>query len=95
MTPRASSETVVESVSSTVEAVSVPDSVRSTAVQDGPATVAQSATPLPTPQRAMDTGLVDLAGGLPPGALFFLGGLVVLGAVAGWWYWRSYRPLYG
>lgn len=42
-----------------------------------------------------DSGVFDLAGGLPPGLLFFLGGLVVLVAVGGWWYYRSYRPLYG
>ncbi|MDZ7702442.1 MAG: helix-turn-helix domain-containing protein [Halobacteriales archaeon] len=59
----------------------------------------QAATPTSTPEPmtafGADPGLFDLAGGLPPGALFFLGGLVVLGAVAGWWYFRSYRPLYG
>jgi DNA-binding transcriptional ArsR family regulator len=29
------------------------------------------------------------AAGLPPGVLFFLGGLLVLCCVAGWWYWRK------
>lgn len=52
-------------------------------------------TPEPTTVAAADPGLFDLGGGLPPGLAFFLGGLVVLAAVAAWWYWRSYRPLYG
>jgi DNA-binding transcriptional ArsR family regulator len=59
------------------------------------ATATPTRTPEPTTVAAADPGLFDLGGGLPPGALFFLGGLVVLGAVTAWWYWRSYRPLYG
>ncbi|ELZ01299.1 ArsR family transcriptional regulator [Natrialba chahannaoensis JCM 10990] len=30
---------------------------------------------------------------VPPGLLFFLGGLVVLFGVSAYWYWRAYRPM--
>lgn len=76
----------------TPEATGTPE-IAETAVQE--ATTTPSPTPAPTPTPATETGLVDLVGGLPPGALFFLGGLVVLVGVASWWYWRRYRPLYG
>ena len=65
-----------------------------------PAPMAEAtATPPPTTAPGTtvlaDGGVVDLAGGLPPGLLFFLGGLAVLAVVAGWWYARHFRPLYG
>ena len=40
----------------------------------------------------MNPGLI---GGVPPGALFFAGGLVVIALVAGWWYLTRFRPMYG
>ncbi|WP_247002436.1 ArsR/SmtB family transcription factor [Halosolutus gelatinilyticus] len=40
--------------------------------------------------EAIDTAF----GSIPPGMLFFLGGLVVLLAVAIYWYWFAYRPQY-
>ena len=73
-------------------------------------TPAPTATPAPTPeptQLVQDTvtepmtttaatGMeTQLFGGLPPGALFFAGGLVVIALVAGWWYLTRYRPMYG
>jgi DNA-binding transcriptional ArsR family regulator len=39
-------------------------------------------------------GAVDTALSLPPGALFFAGGLAVIAAGAAWWYWSEYRPMY-
>ncbi|MFB6146178.1 MAG: ArsR/SmtB family transcription factor [Halobacteriaceae archaeon] len=43
-------------------------------------------------RRAMQTASAESAAGpsfpFPPGALFFLGGLVALAVVAGWWAWR-------
>jgi DNA-binding transcriptional ArsR family regulator len=69
-----------------------------TVVQEATPTSTPTPTPTRTPEPMTVTesggGMVDFAGGLPPGALFFLGGVVVLGAVAAWWYFRSYRPLY-
>jgi hypothetical protein len=72
-------------------------------------TPAPTATPAPTPEQTqlvqdtvseqmtttapgMEAGLI---GGVPPGALFFAGGLVVIGLVAGWWYLARFRPMYG
>ncbi len=37
------------------------------------------------------TDVLDAASTLPPGLLFFLGGLVVLTVVVGYWYWSSRR----
>ena len=48
-------------------------------------------TPAPdTPVADMGPEAAETATILPPGALFFLGGLVVLLAVTVWWYWRAY-----
>lgn len=53
---------------------------------------AEVETPIETP--APDAPVADMGPEattmLPPGALFFLGGLVVLLAVTLWWYWRAY-----
>lgn len=91
------------------EAATVTEQATGTAApsptQDATQTVVReatpTATPTPMPTRTAEPmtvtesgGVIEFAGGLPPGALFFLGGVVVLGAVAGWWYLRSYRPLY-
>ena len=43
----------------------------------------------------LDSGLLEAVLGVPPGAIFFAGGLLVLVLIAGWWYLRRYRPLYG
>lgn len=64
-----------------------------TVVMESTEITSPTPSPTPTPTAAPDITVLDP--GLPPGLLFFLGGLVVLAAVAGWWYWRHYRPLYG
>lgn len=52
-----------------------------------------AATQMTTDAAAgMNPGLI---GGVPPGALFFAGGLVVIALVAGWWYLTRFRPMYG
>lgn len=77
-------------------ATSTPTSTPSenaTTVLEATEAVSPTPSPTPTPTAAPDVAVLDP--GLPPGLLFFLGGLLVLAAVAGWWYWRRYRPLYG
>ncbi|APW97735.1 transcriptional regulator [Halobiforma lacisalsi AJ5] len=41
-----------------------------------------------------DGGADAIFNTIPPGALFFLGGLVVLLAVTCYWYWYRYRPMH-
>ncbi|WP_339102318.1 helix-turn-helix domain-containing protein [Haloterrigena salinisoli] len=57
----------------------------------------ENATGNETVDGAAD-GAADVADAIfdvaPPGLLFFLGGLLVLLAVAGYWYWYRYRPAY-
>jgi DNA-binding transcriptional ArsR family regulator len=100
-TPSAeATQTVTEQATGTPMASPTPEATQ-TVVQKATRTATTSPTPVPTrtpePTAVVDaeSGLVEMAGGFPPGGLFFLGGLVVLGSVAGWWYFRRYRPLYG
>ena len=73
-----------------------PTEAPDTVVVEETVAATRTATPEPTTALGMaEGGLIDPLGSLPPGGLFFLGGLVVLAAVAAWWYFRSYRPLYG
>lgn len=58
------------------------------------ATPTGSPTTTPDPQLVADGG-VDLVGQIPPGAIFFAGGLAVVAAVSAWWYLHHYRPMYG
>jgi len=73
-------------------------------VTDPPATTSTGG-PTPTdPSTPIDTladatpttvgSVADVAPSVPPGALFFAGGLAVIAAGAAWWYWSEYRPMY-
>lgn len=57
------------------------------------ATTTASPTPIPGGSSGGSLIPIDFTGGVPPGILFFTGGLLILGIVAVWWYWHYYRPL--
>ncbi len=45
--------------------------------------------------RTAVDGAADSVLTVPPGALFFIGGAVMIAATVAWWYWDRYRPMYG
>jgi DNA-binding transcriptional ArsR family regulator len=76
-----------------------------TATEPSTPTPTDSPTPTPTDSPTPTETVIDATGttvdgavdatlSLPPGALFFAGGLAVIAAGAAWWYWTEYRPLY-
>lgn len=46
-----------------------------------------TATPVGTESGILET----VVGGVPPGLVFFAGGLLVLILISAWWYWTDYR----
>jgi len=73
-----------------------------TATPSPTATATPSPTETPTPIETVTDATttvadsaVDAASSVPPGALFFAGGLAVIAAGTAWWYWSQYRPMYG
>ena len=85
----------VTNTTTEVAATSTPAPTPSPAATAEPTQLVQetATAPMTTDAAAgMDPGLI---GGLPPGALFFAGGLAVIALVAGYWYLSRFRPMYG
>ncbi|MFB6104468.1 MAG: ArsR/SmtB family transcription factor [Halobacteriaceae archaeon] len=80
--------TLVETLGAGPTRVGTPGEPTTTTV-DRTVTMTQTTTTTTTTTTTPAPGIIESVGALPPGVLFFLGGLTVLAGLTVVWYWRA------